>query len=96
MFYVPMSFKQMCFFLLPKLDIDIQNPRSVRLKKMLGTFMCKSPHWDRKGEEKKKEKVAASREETAAPASLRAGEVLLPAALPRTDVTQQILVWTIP
>lgn len=80
---------------MPKLDIDIRNPRSVSLKKMLGTFYVQITPLGLK-RRKKKEKVAASREETAAPASLRAGEVLLPAALPRTDVTQQTPAWMIP
>lgn len=83
------------FFLLPKLDIDIQNPGSVSLKKKWWVLLCANHPIGIEKEEKKKNQKGC-REETAAWASLRAGEVLVPTALPRTDVTQQTPARTIP
>lgn len=54
---------------------DIQNPRSVGLKKKCCVLLCANhPIGIEKEKKKSKKRVAASREETGVPASLRMGE----------------------
>lgn len=67
---------------------DIQNTRSVGLKKMLCTFLCKSPHWELKRKETKTEQQQAGTKPLPCISEERR-EILLPAALPGTDVAQQ-------
>lgn len=73
---------------------DIQNPRSVGLKKNAVYFHEQITPLGIEKEKKKianqQPRVAASREETFSPASLQGRrKILLPAALPGTDVAQQ-------